>query len=107
MRHFFISTLLVCSLFLTFTSCSHEQVMPIPPIDETNLRINQRSDFSGREAQVKVKVSQRDGIPINAILTCTYMGLTAEGYGRYHFTTNVAPGIYLVTAIIGDDIDGI
>lgn len=108
MKNFSSTSLLICcSLFflIAFTpACTTELVQP--ETDSPKYKITTRGDFSGLEDQVKIKVSQRDGIPVSSILTCYYYGQTSEGYGRYHFTTNTGFGIYTVTGIIGDDIEG-
>ena len=92
-------------LIFTTPSCSTELVQP-EDVSVENQKINQRTDFSGYENQVKLKVAQRDQISVSSINSCYYYGQTAEGYGRYHFSTNLGFGIYTVTGIIGDDIDG-
>ena len=100
---FFFNGCLFVVLFLT--SCSTELATPTPIGIEEN-RVTARTDFSGLEEQVKVKVAERDNISVSAILTCYYYGETSEGYGRYHLTTNVGFKMYTVTGIIGDDIEG-
>jgi hypothetical protein len=101
-----LSFLIVSSLFVALsmtTSCSTDLASPIG-IEEQ--KINSRSDFSGLEAKVRVKVSERDQIALSAIYSCYYYGQTSEGYGRYHLTTDLGFVIYTVVGIIGDDIEG-
>lgn len=92
-------TLIVFAAFTT--SCMQEQVSPA----RNELRINGRSDYSGLEEYVKIKVSERDQIPVSSILTCVYEGITSEGFGKYTYTTSDYSGIYLITGIIGEEID--
>lgn len=93
------------SLLTTMSSCSSDLATPMQDqIDKKEITV--RTDFSGYEEQVKVKVAERDNITVSSINNCYYYGLTQEGYGRYHFSTSLGFGIYTVTGIIGDDIDG-
>jgi len=105
MKHLSFVSILLISFFLTFTSCSPEQVLPIPSQYEIDSQISSRGDFSGLETKVKIKISERYSIPISAITSCYYDGTTPEGYGRYPFTTTTFVGIIIVKGIIGDDID--
>src|SRR3989337_349214 len=98
-----------CSFILLVTlspSCSTELASP-EELSIENLKINSRTDFSGYESQVRVKVAERENISQSAILTCDYEGTNAQGHGIYKFTTSVPSfGTYTVTGIIGDDIEG-
>src|SRR5687767_14201453 len=106
MKHLSLLTtlLLFClfSLVATTTSCTMEQVVT-PETTEIEAKINPRTDFSGLEDKVKVKVAERYHISISELLTCYYDGITPEGYGRYRYTTATYPGIYIVTVFIGEE----
>jgi hypothetical protein len=106
MKHLsFIIALLFSSLFLTITSCSPEQVLPIPSQYELDSEISTRADFSGLEEKVKIKISEKYSIPVSEIRSCYYDGTTPEGWGRYPFTTTKFAGIFYVKGIIGEDIE--
>ena len=101
------SLLIAACIFAVFAltpSCSSELATPVSIENE---QIKTRTDFSGLEGQVKLKIAERDHISVGAITSCYYDGTTTEGYGRYPFTTSIpTSGIYVVTGIIGDDIEG-
>ena len=105
MKHLSLLTtvLLFClfSLVTTTTSCTMEQVVT-PETSEIEAKINARTDYSGLEEQVKVKIAERDNIAITDILTCYYEGPTEDGRGKYRYTTALYGGTY----IIGEEIDG-
>lgn len=63
-----------------------EQVVT-PETSAFEAKITARTDFSGLEEKVKVKVAERDQISISQILTCYYDGTTPEGHGLYRYTT--------------------
>src|SRR5687768_10586446 len=101
-------TALYGSLFLLFAiaSCSTDLASP-QPIDQTDImQINSRTDFSGLEAQVQNKIASRDQIAADNVST-HYDGTTSQGYGKYPYTTTIpSSGIFIVTGIIGDDVEG-
>lgn len=87
------------------TSCSTDLVVPANDQIE-NKNIISRTDYSGLEAQVKAKIADRDHISVNDVSTY-YDGTNTQGYGRYPYTTSIpTSGIFTVTGIIGDDIEG-
>lgn len=101
------SLLLYACLMAAFLlpSCSQELVSP----EEVQIekRVTSRTDFSGLENQVKIKIAERDRIEISQITLCYYDGATAQGYGLYNYSTNIpSSGVYTVTGIIGDDVEG-
>ena len=108
MKKSYAQSMFVCAIVVLtalFSACSTELASPQPyPLDQEQIKY--RTDFTGLEDQVKVKVAERDQISINSITSCYYYTTTSEGYGRYHFTTNTGFGIYTVTGIIGDEIEG-
>lgn len=98
---------MIASVFLliSLNSCSADLATPVQDqLDKKEITV--RTDFSGYEEQVKEKVAERDNISVSSITNCYYYGLTQEGYGRYHFSTSLGFGIYTVTGIIGDDVEG-
>ncbi len=98
---------LLVFLFLSVSSCYEEQVVPSSEVTSTDLEITIRTDGPISPALVKQKVATRDNIPLIQILTCSYFGQTTQGYWEYHITTLYnGPKIYIVTKIIGDDIEG-
>jgi hypothetical protein len=87
------------------TSCSTDLVVPANDQSQ-NKNIISRTDYSGLEEQVKAKIADRDHISINDVFTY-YDGTTTQGYGKYPYTTTIpTSGVYTVTGIIGDDIEG-
>jgi hypothetical protein len=94
---------LVVGLSLT-TSCTFEQVTPASV--EMEDQIQSRTDFSGLEDIVKLKIADRDKISVESITSCTFICSTAQGYGRYDFTSTSISGTYFITGIIGDDYEG-
>lgn len=104
-----LTVLLMSSLFVLLiltSSCSSDQGLFTSSDLSENTRLDYRSDYSGLEVLVKIKISARDNIPTTSILTCTYLGLSTDGYGKYTFTTATTTGNYFVTGIIGDEIEG-
>ena len=103
------STVLYCSLFFLFcitASCSTDLASPQSADQIENKQINDRTDFSGLEAQVRNKIAARDQISADIVFT-HYDGTTSQGYGKYPYTTLVpSSGIFIVTGIIGDDVEG-
>lgn len=103
------SFLLLCACFMAavmLPSCSQELVTP-EKVTFENSKINSRTDFSGLENQVKAKIAERDHIDISDVLTCYYDGTTTQGYGLYNYSTNIpSSGVFTVTGIIGDDVEG-
>lgn len=100
----FLFTACILAAFAFAPSCSSDLASPVAL---ENAQIKARTDFSGLEEQVKMKIAERNHISVSAITSCYYDGTTTEGYGRYPFTTSVpTSGIFVVTGIIGDDIEG-
>jgi len=128
-----LSAAFVVILFISFNACSEEQAMPVPgkPNKDSHITIrtegsanggsdnggsdNGGSDNGGSDnggpvnpQLVKVKVSQRDNIPLAEIETCSYFGQTLQGFWEYRLTTMYnGPKIYTVIEIIADDFEGL
>lgn len=97
----------VMVLLFSSSACTKEQVMPVPDEYNKESPISFRTDGPVNPQLVKMKVSQRDNIPLLQIETCSYYGQTIQGFWEYHLTTtNNGPKIYTVIQIIGDDCDG-
>lgn len=103
------STLLYCGLFFflgIIASCSTDLAVPDSNGQIENKEISSRTDFSGLEAQVRNKIAARDQIAADNVST-HYDGTTSEGYGKYPYVTTIpTSGIFIVTGIIGDDVEG-
>ena len=99
---------LLAIVFISFNACSEEQVVPVTDSSFRDAKINFRSSDPTDQAEaVKVKVSKRDNIPYIEILTSNYYGQTINGYWEYRLTTlHDGNKIFIVTSIIGDDIEG-
>ncbi|MEO8666744.1 MAG: hypothetical protein ABI462_14730 [Ignavibacteria bacterium] len=96
-------------IVLSLSACYEELVLPSTERTSSDLPIITRSDGgSVNPALVKQKVATRDNIPLSQILTCSNFGQTTQGYWEYHLTTQYnGPKIYVVTKIIGEDVEGI
>lgn len=96
--------------FISSYSCTSEYVFPKEAKNNENTRILPRTPDCNIDVsqQVKVKVSERDHILLSEILTCYFYGTTTEGYCEYRLTTQYdGPKVYIVTSIIGDDVEGL
>ena len=94
-------------MFFYISACVEEQIQPSREIIVEGNKIGIRSDGPINIQIIKEKVSERDQIPIDQILTCYYFGQTSQGYWEYHLTTFYnGPKIYTVTQIIGDTTEG-
>ena len=128
-----LSSAYVVVLLVLLNGCSEEQVMPVPGEHNKDSHITIRTEASANGGSdnggsnnggsnnggsvnegpvnphlVKVKVSQRDNIPLDQIETCFYYGQTILGFWEYHLTTLYdGPKVYIVIEIIGDDCDGL
>ena len=104
-----LSTFLLSALLFTTYSCSSDQIVPKYSINNEEQRILSRTPDCNTDVseQVKVKVSERDHIPLNQILTSTYYGTTTQGYCEYRLTTMFDGNkVFYVTGIIGDEVEG-
>lgn len=100
---FFIAILISIFSF----SCSEEQVFPELKQEVVEEKLTSRTTGNNCEQCVRIKVSQRDHIPLAQILTCTFYGMTPQGHYEWHLTTiHNGPKIFIVTSIIGDDCEG-
>lgn len=98
-------TLLITVILFTINSCNQEGVTPQVKIQDSKITVRTEGPVSPEI--IKQKVSDRDNIPIEQILTCIYYGQTPQGYWEYHLTTMFdGPKIYTITSIIGDVNDG-
>jgi hypothetical protein len=103
----FLGVLIVFVLTISFSGCSEEQALPSGDQQVEEVKITFRTIGPVSTSLVKKKVSERDNIPLEEILTCTFTCETPEGFWKYSLTTlNNGPKIYIVTQIIGDDCDG-
>ena len=105
----FFGMLLLSSMFAVLTYSVAGTNEKITVLSSSNLEKTldvECPDLTGYEEQVKVKISERDHISVNSILTCYFYGYTTECYGRYNFTTALNSGQFHVTAIIEDDVEG-
>ncbi len=94
-------------LLMTVSSCSEELAFPTAENQSIDSHITSRTDGPVSTQVIKQKVSVRDNIPLNEILTCYYYGQTDQGYYEYRLTTQYnGPKVYFVTQIIGDINDG-
>ena len=105
----FINILLTASLLVVLSfapACSTDEAVS-PASEMRDSKVLPRVDFSGLEAQVKLKIAERDNLSTSVFTSCYYYGTTSEGYGRYDFTTSIpTSGSFFVTGIIGDEIEG-
>ena len=93
---------------ITMYSCSNDNILPNKGVSEEQ-RISQRTPDCNVDVseQVKVKVSERDDIPLTEILSSTYISTTTEGYCLYQVETRYdGTKWYHVTGIIGDEVEG-
>ncbi len=105
--HRFLYVTFVVIQLISFNACTEELVAPMHNTPGKNLLVTARTSGPVSIQLVKLKVSLRDHIPIEEILTCSYIGETTQGFWEYHLTTlNNGPKIYVVTQIIGDDFEG-
>lgn len=106
----FINVLLTASLLVVLSfapACTTDEVVNPTSAELRDSKVLPRADFSGLEAQVKLKIAERDNLSTSVITSCYYYGTTSEGYGQYNFTTSIpTSGSYFVTGIIGDEIEG-
>ncbi|MBK9982552.1 MAG: hypothetical protein IPP15_09015 [Saprospiraceae bacterium] len=103
----FFYGILLAILASSFNACTEELVVPNAEIASKEIRIKSRTDGPVSIELIKQKVSTRDNIPLSQILTCSYYGQTNLGFWEYHLTTQYdGPKIYIVTKIIGDEIEG-
>ncbi len=98
---------LLAILFITVNACSEEQVVPVSGQSHKDLQITVRTDGPIGIERIIERVSQRDNIPIDQILTCYYYGQTLQGYYEYRLTTLYnGSKVYIVTEIIGEEYEG-
>ena len=98
---------LVAILFFSVNACTEEHATPGYNQFNQEGQIKGRTDGPVNIQLVKLKVANRDNIPLEQILTCFYFGQTTQGYWEYHLNTMYdGLKIYIVTQIIGDDFDG-
>lgn len=106
----FFRGLMMCTILFVLSltsSCSFEQATPISAEGhEKQITTRTEGAYSGLEDVVREKVSVKYSIPENDITSVTYLMETAQGWGRYSWTSTGSSGFYTITGIIGDDYDG-
>jgi len=99
-------SILLCGLLAYTLSCSNEQALPNPTLqknDELKVIARTDGDCIYYADTVKVRVAERDHIPIQNITGCYYYGPYINGDCEFRCTTiNYGTPVY----IIGDDYEG-